>query len=328
MTARDRILLLVVGGVALLGGFWFLALRRRSATRPRPLDGADRHGAAAPADCPGGRRRRGGREGAATRRDYAAVAPLGKAVPADDETATLLYQLQSAARGSKVDMRTFELGTAATRRRTRRPPARPAARLERELLDARRRDAAAGAPTLPPGASVGAAGFPTMPVRVHVRRARSPTWSTCSRPCSASCASTAAPSNVNGRLLTIDGISLVPQDTTHVTATIAATAFVLPASASTTSSSTGTAPSDQTASASIDAQHDLRHRGGPMKQLRDLISDIVDRRLWPVALGLVVALVAVPVVLGRGGDTRPRDARCRAPRRPTPAPPARPRRPR
>ena len=42
-----------------------------------------------------------------------------------------------------------------------------------------------------------------------------------------------------------------------------------------------------------------------MKQLRDLITDIVERRLWPVALGLVVALVAVPVVLGRGGDSVP-----------------------
>jgi hypothetical protein len=40
-----------------------------------------------------------------------------------------------------------------------------------------------------------------------------------------------------------------------------------------------------------------------MKQLRDLLSDLVERRLWPVALALVVALVAVPVVLGRGGST-------------------------
>jgi hypothetical protein len=39
-----------------------------------------------------------------------------------------------------------------------------------------------------------------------------------------------------------------------------------------------------------------------MKQLRDLASDLVERRLWPVALALVVALVAVPVMLGRGGD--------------------------
>jgi hypothetical protein len=39
-----------------------------------------------------------------------------------------------------------------------------------------------------------------------------------------------------------------------------------------------------------------------MKQLRNLAADLVERRLWPVALALVVALVAVPVVLGRGGD--------------------------
>ena len=42
-----------------------------------------------------------------------------------------------------------------------------------------------------------------------------------------------------------------------------------------------------------------------MKQLRDILSDLVERRLWPVALALVVALVAVPIVLGRGGASVP-----------------------
>jgi hypothetical protein len=36
--------------------------------------------------------------------------------------------------------------------------------------------------------------------------------------------------------------------------------------------------------------------------VRNLVSDLVERRLWPVALLLAVALAAVPVVLGRGGD--------------------------
>jgi hypothetical protein len=39
-----------------------------------------------------------------------------------------------------------------------------------------------------------------------------------------------------------------------------------------------------------------------MKQLRDLVADLVERRLWPVAVALVVALVGVPVLMGRGGD--------------------------
>jgi hypothetical protein len=37
--------------------------------------------------------------------------------------------------------------------------------------------------------------------------------------------------------------------------------------------------------------------------VRNLVQDLVERRLWPVALVLAVALAAVPVVLGRGGDT-------------------------
>lgn len=36
-----------------------------------------------------------------------------------------------------------------------------------------------------------------------------------------------------------------------------------------------------------------------MRQLRDLLNDLVERRLWPVALLLVAALVAVPLVLAK-----------------------------
>jgi hypothetical protein len=37
-----------------------------------------------------------------------------------------------------------------------------------------------------------------------------------------------------------------------------------------------------------------------MNSLRTILADLVDRRLWPVALALVAALVAVPVMLGGG----------------------------
>jgi hypothetical protein len=39
-----------------------------------------------------------------------------------------------------------------------------------------------------------------------------------------------------------------------------------------------------------------------ISHVRNLVQDLVERRLWPVALLLAVALAAVPVVLGRGGD--------------------------
>jgi hypothetical protein len=41
-----------------------------------------------------------------------------------------------------------------------------------------------------------------------------------------------------------------------------------------------------------------------MSAVRTIIADLVDRRLWPVALALVAALVAVPVLLG-GGSSEP-----------------------
>jgi hypothetical protein len=39
--------------------------------------------------------------------------------------------------------------------------------------------------------------------------------------------------------------------------------------------------------------------------LRSLVDDLIEKRLWPFAVALVVALVAIPVVLGRGGSAAP-----------------------
>jgi hypothetical protein len=44
-----------------------------------------------------------------------------------------------------------------------------------------------------------------------------------------------------------------------------------------------------------------------MSAVRNIVSDLVDRRLWPVALALIAALVAVPMMLG-GGSNAPSSA--------------------
>ena len=46
-----------------------------------------------------------------------------------------------------------------------------------------------------------------------------------------------------------------------------------------------------------------------MSFLRNLVSDLVEKRLWPVALLLVGALVAVPFLLGGGAHVRRRPGR-------------------
>jgi hypothetical protein len=46
--------------------------------------------------------------------------------------------------------------------------------------------------------------------------------------------------------------------------------------------------------------------------VRNLVQDLIERRLWPFALVLAVAVAAVPVVLGRSDDTAPTAAAPRA----------------
>jgi hypothetical protein len=57
-----------------------------------------------------------------------------------------------------------------------------------------------------------------------------------------------------------------------------------------------------------------------MSAVRNLINDLIDRRLWPIAVALLAALVAVPVLLG-GGSKAPASAPA-APLAAAPATPA------
>ncbi len=56
-----------------------------------------------------------------------------------------------------------------------------------------------------------------------------------------------------------------------------------------------------------------------MSLLKSVWTDLVERRLWPVAAGLLVALVAIPVALGRGGSAPADDVATAAPAHGIPA---------
>jgi hypothetical protein len=45
-----------------------------------------------------------------------------------------------------------------------------------------------------------------------------------------------------------------------------------------------------------------------MSFLKNVLHDLIEKRLWPVAIALVVALIAVPIVLGGGSDAGSGDA--------------------
>ncbi len=181
MTRRDRLVVLAVLAAGLLAAFWFLvlgpkreeagSLAEQIAAQEQRLDAA-RAGAGAALQA----KRR-------YERDYAAVAELGQAVPADDDVSSLVYQLDHAARSAKVDFRSLKLGEATGN--TGRPPAAttpPAPAQQAAPAQGSEQKAGsqtpaqppaappspapatqAAAASLPPGASVGPAGFPTMP---------------------------------------------------------------------------------------------------------------------------------------------------------------------
>jgi Tfp pilus assembly protein PilO len=230
MTTRDRNILLVLGTLAVLAAFWFLAIKPKRAevhalsgqiaTQQKLVTTAQatvNAGLAAKAAYP---------------KDYAAVAQLGKALPADDDLPSLLYQLDAESHGKHIDFESIARGASATGSGSSSTPGATGA-------------AATSASSLPPGATVGTAGLATLPFSftfsgsffdlqkfIHgVQDFVRPTGNGLA---------------VRGRLLTIEGVSLLPGSKSlgRLDAKIAATAYLAPST--TPAATTGSAPSTTT----------------------------------------------------------------------------------
>ena len=248
MTVRDRIVLVVLLGAAVLAGFWFtqVAPKRETvktlnadiATQRERLDQAQATEKQA---------------GAAKQRydsDYATVARLGKAVPVDDNVPSLVYQLESAAQGAKVDFRSLKLNASGGGAPTPAPAPAPAAPASSGSSSGTATASAAtpaatqaAAATLPPGASVGPAGFPTMPF-TFVFDGSFFSMEKFLRNVDAFTRVRGEQVSVSGRLLSIDGFSLTASRTgfPKVKATLAATAYLLPADEGLTAGATPAGP--------------------------------------------------------------------------------------
>jgi hypothetical protein len=218
VTQRDRIVVSVIAALALLAGFWFLALapKRKTAndlgdklaTAQQQIDSA--RGAAAAYRA----------AKASYRSDYATVARLGKAVPTDDDVPSLVYQLESAAKHTDVDFRAVKL-TATASSSTSPPPAPTTTGSAPATQSA--------TATLPPGASVGSAGFPTMPFSFTFQ-GNFFHLSTFFDRLQRFIVAKRKTLLVSGRLLSVDAISLSSADDfPNMQATVSATAYLLPA---------------------------------------------------------------------------------------------------
>jgi Tfp pilus assembly protein PilO len=218
VTARDRIVLIVVGLAAVMAAFWFLAIS------PKRKDATDLSAqiTQAQARLDTAQASAGSAEAAKARytADYATVARLGKAVPVDDEMPSLVYQLEQTAKANHVQFNSIKLtgGTGGA----------PSA-LSALASGSTSTPGSTVSAALPPGATVGAAGFPTMPFSFDFTGS----FFNMQRFVKALDNLTTVNGksiSVKGRLLTVDGISLQagPKGFPQVDASVVVTSYLLP----------------------------------------------------------------------------------------------------
>lgn len=267
MTGRDRLVVIVIAAALVLGGFWFLALapKRKQASdltaqvatqQQRLTDARGKVVAAEQAK-------------ARYESDYAAVAALGQAVPADDDVPSLIVQVDRAAQREGVSFRSLALDASGSAQQPSAPapapaaPSAPAQATEKasgsDSSSSSSSSAAApatpapatqaAAATLPPGASVGPAGFPTMPFTFEFTGSFFRLEDFFDRVNSFTTVRRSGDVLVRGRLLALDSFDLkaAPSGFPQISASVHATAYVLPPGEGLTAGATAAGPAGDSA---------------------------------------------------------------------------------
>jgi Type II secretion system (T2SS), protein M len=229
MTARDRLVLMTLIALAVLAAGWLLLVapeRKQAAQVQTQVSSARQQLASAQAQASEARS-----DQAKYTTAYASMVSLGKAVPAEEEVPSLIYQLDHASNQRDVDFNSISTGASAGTS----PSASAAA-------------AAAAAP----------AAFSQMPFTFVFKGSFYGLFHLLREIDSFAQLTSTGSVRVNGRLLTIQGADITLEDTAsagstgqtsdtsaaagRLSATITATAYVLPASQGLTGGATATSP--------------------------------------------------------------------------------------
>jgi type II secretory pathway pseudopilin PulG len=224
MSARDRIVLAVVCFAAAILGPWLLVIqpkRDQAAKLQTQVSAEQSQLNSVRAQVAAGSAAR-----AAFAASYTTLVRLGEAVPTDDNTPSLIYQLQAAAKAARVDFQslTFNAGQGGG--------SSPSPALTSSSSSSTPASTAASAATLPPGATVGAAGFPVEPFTFTFQGNFFHLANFFGRLQRFVVANNRHLS-VSGRLMTLNSITLGQSGAASfpgITATISATTYLLPAS--------------------------------------------------------------------------------------------------
>lgn len=189
-------------------------------------------------------------------KNYQQLVVLGKAVPADDETASLLVELDEVAGGAGVQFDSIKLSSSAGSEATE-VEAPPAETTEPATEGATGTPASSVAPTeaaaslQPLGAGVGPAGLSVMPYELTFSGSFFDIADFIKG--MDSLVDTGKPEvGVDGRLVTIDGFSLTPageQGSSALGANFSVTTYLVPPGQGLTAGATPTVPAEATAPA-------------------------------------------------------------------------------
>jgi type II secretory pathway pseudopilin PulG len=234
MSTRDRTILVVIALAAAVIGPWLLIVqpkRDQAAKVQTQINSVQSQLASVRSELAAGTQAR-----AAFASSYTSLVRLGEAVPTDDNTPSLIYQVQAAAKASKVDFQslTFNAGQGGTA-----PTSSTSSKPSTSSTDV-------SSTALPPGATIGPAGFPIEPftftfqgsffhladflgrLQRFVVANNQNVW-------------------VSGRLMSLNAITLgQASGSPQVTATISATTYLLPASQGLLNGATPAGPATST----------------------------------------------------------------------------------
>jgi type II secretory pathway pseudopilin PulG len=235
MSVRDRTILLVIAFAAAIVGPWLLLVqpkRDQAAKVQTQINSVQSQLASVRSQLAAGNQAR-----ATFASSYTSLVRLGEAVPTDDNTPSLIYQLQSAAKTSNVDFQslTFNAGQGGS---TTAPTS-----------SSSKSTATVTAAALPPGATIGPAGFPIEPFTFTFTGSFFHLGDFLGR---LQRFVVADNQNVlvSGRLMSLNAITLGPSSTTggtsQITATISATTYLLPTSQGLLDGATPTGPAAST----------------------------------------------------------------------------------
>ncbi len=227
MTGRDRIVIVVLGALAALAVAWLLVVspeRKQAAQVQVKVESARSELSAAQAKLS---------EAQDAEKRYAAaytsIVSLGQAVPADSEVASLVYELDHATSHDEVGFESITAGGGGGGTSTNA--------------------AASSAP------AVAAGGFQELPFTFSFVGSYDQLYKLMGRLQGFTVSKPDGSVNVNGRLLSIQGVTLTAGGTSakgssNLTASVTATAYVLPGGQTLTAGASASAPAGVTAASS------------------------------------------------------------------------------